>query len=117
MNVMVGLLTFTSLIMVVLPVSFSGFFGGICVYLLQLASYTLVFIVNPGLPSKRLSLYDQLSVDRIIDNPYSFTLDHDSEFYCKVCQTVKKRDSFTYHCLDCDVCVEGKYDVARKCRI
>jgi len=70
LNVIIWPLSILGLFFVVAKVSFWATFGGIILFFMQTLSYFLTFAINPGLPTKRLSLYDQLSIDRIIDNPY-----------------------------------------------
>eukprot|EP00826_Nyctotherus_ovalis_P026452 TRINITY_DN2065_c0_g1_i2.p1 TRINITY_DN2065_c0_g1~~TRINITY_DN2065_c0_g1_i2.p1 ORF type:complete len:141 (+),score=11.37 TRINITY_DN2065_c0_g1_i2:108-530(+) len=42
---------------------------GFIFFLFQIVSYFLTFIMNPGIPRSKLALHDQLSIDRIKDNP------------------------------------------------
>ena len=69
--------------------------SGLTSFLTYFISYTYIFLINPGIPK-----YDE---DAILGKPrekYSF---------CKRCGIWKNIDKNTYHCFDCDICIEG-YD-------
>ena len=110
LNVVIITLSVLGLYFVVAKVSMWGTVIGTIVFTIQVASYALTALINPGLQNRKLSLYDQLSIDRIVDTPYAYRpqTTNPRELYCKICNTIKKRGSFTYHCEECNVCVEGR---------
>lgn len=70
-------------------------FSGIVILLTFFISYTLTFLLNPGIPK-----YDENS---IIGQP------REKYRFCDQCKIWINMDKNTAHCFDCNVCVEG-YD-------
>ena len=68
---------------------------GIIVLLLFVISYSLTFLINPGIPK-----YDENAIMGQPKEKYRFCN------YCKIWTNMEKN---TAHCFDCNVCVEG-YD-------
>ena len=69
---------------------------GVLLYFLQITSYTLTFLINPGLPKKETHL--KYSVKK---NPFkNFRI-------CGVCNLIMNIDDNTTHCDDCNICIEG----------
>ena len=68
---------------------------GIIVLLLFNISYTLTFLVNPGIPK-----YDENAIMGQPKEKYRF---------CNLCKIWTNMEKNTAHCFDCNVCVEG-YD-------
>jgi hypothetical protein len=62
-------------------------------------SYILVFLWNPGLPPQSMNLtYFESNQEKLKIKDFRI---------CKICQVVMNMDEYTYHCDDCDVCIEG----------
>jgi hypothetical protein len=70
---------------------------GLCIYLLQVSSYTYTFLINPGIPKKdkHISLND---TDEKMKIGYK---------YCSQCRILVEQNTNTQHCDDCNVCIEG----------
>ena len=67
-------------------------------YLIQISSYTLTALINPGLPKKELNLkYCNRGIPL-----KNFRI-------CNVCNLIMNMDEMTSHCEDCNVCIEGIY--------
>ena len=69
-NAFIVPLSIGGLFFAVAKVSGTAFIIGLLLFLIQFTSYFYVFIINPGIPYKRLSLFDEFSINRIINNPY-----------------------------------------------
>ena len=74
---------------------------GNVLYFLQISTYTLVTLKNPGIPSNKNKLLAKNEKEGIFK---SFS-------HCSMCNSYVAIDSdeITFHCPDCDVCIEG-YD-------
>ncbi len=74
---------------------------GIGIYLVQLSSYTIAFIKNPGIPPYSY-------IKESIDNPDTLKSKYG---VCSICKSLidSQSELITYHCGDCGVCIEG-YD-------
>jgi hypothetical protein len=70
---------------------------GMLIYMAQIASYTITFLKNPGIPKKRKQLR---RMPKKIDKGYK---------YCDQCHIVINLEEQTSHCDDCNVCIIGKY--------
>jgi len=68
LNCIIVPLTILGLYFVVIKASLIAAVIGTILFILHTTSYFLTFIMNPGIPSGKLALYDQLSVDRIKEN-------------------------------------------------
>lgn len=75
------------------------FFLGVIIALTQLTSYILTALINPGLPKAK---YEDIS-------PYSETDNSVHLRRCKDCDMVINTAERTFHCYDCEICIEG-YD-------
>jgi len=77
---------------------------GHSLYILQILSYTLTTIKNPGIPSNnnRFLAKNEKVMKYSKNKVYS---------HCSICNsyTTVDCDEITFHCPDCDVCIEG-YD-------
>ena len=75
---------------------------GIFIYLLQSFSYFMTATINPGIPK-------QYFTD--ISNPVSFgSIENTQELKaCAKCNIQITPNSYTYHCDQCRICIEGKY--------
>ena len=69
--------------------------SGVAVLLMFFISYTMTFLVNPGIPK-----YDEKAITGEPREKYRF---------CELCKIWVNMDNNTAHCFDCNVCVEG-YD-------
>ena len=69
---------------------------GICLFVIQMGSYMLTALINPGLPKQELSLRNCGSVQF-----KNFRV-------CGVCNIIMNIDAGTAHCEDCNVCIEGR---------
>ena len=81
------------------PNSKIGFIIGLILAILQIGAYNFTFLLNPGIPDRDLSKYDNGYLSKIVANPRSF---------CAICNLVKPEGMMILHCPDCDVCVSGK---------
>lgn len=70
---------------------------GIVLSFIQLGTYLLTAIINPGLPK---SNYTRLALEKKTGSNYK---------KCKECNLWICRDTKAYHCYDCGVCFE-EYD-------
>ena len=68
---------------------------GIFILLSFVISYTITFLINPGIPK-----YDE---NAILGEP------REKYRFCNLCKIYVNMDENTGHCFDCNVCVEG-YD-------
>ena len=68
---------------------------GVIVLLMFFISYTITFLINPGIPK-----YDENSIMGQPREKYRF---------CNLCKIWINMDKNTAHCFDCNVCIEG-YD-------
>ena len=101
---------FLFVLIVIISISSAFFFGviyrestnltviGFIILSINVLLYSLTAIVNPGIPDRNMQKYEIPISER------KETLE-----YCAKCNIVRKAGSRTYHCADCDVCVEG-YD-------
>lgn len=70
-------------------------FFGIIILLTFFISYTITFLMNPGIPK-----YDE---NAILGQP------REKYTFCNLCKIWVNNENKTSHCFDCNVCVEG-YD-------
>ena len=69
--------------------------AGVGSFLTYFISYTFIFLANPGIPK-----YDENAILGKPREKYSI---------CKRCGIWRSIEKNTYHCFDCDICIEG-YD-------
>jgi palmitoyltransferase ZDHHC9/14/18 len=67
--------------------------SGFIVYFLQITSYTLTFLMEPGLP---LNLMNKNTVPEKLDNNYK---------YCDQCKIIISIEEKSNHCDVCNVCI------------
>ena len=60
------------LIFVISKTTFTGTIVGIIILFAYFASYTLTFLINPGIPDRKLSQYDANHIERIRNNKYIY---------------------------------------------
>jgi hypothetical protein len=72
---------------------------GIIIYLIQITSYTFTALVNPGLVKRGMHLkyYNKEEFAGM----KNFRI-------CNLCNVIMNMDDNTFHCEECDVCIEGK---------
>jgi len=75
-----------------------GFTLGFIITITQFITYHMTCFLNPGIPNRDLSRYDQAFLAEIYK---------DNRRFCAICNLVKQEGSFIVHCQECDVCVEG----------
>ena len=68
-------------------------FFGLLILVIQLGSYTLTFLINPGIPK--------------LDNFYLIGQSRIEIKKCRECRNYIRMDIKTNHCYECGVCVEG----------
>jgi hypothetical protein len=71
------------------------FFFGLVIAKIQVFSYIYTAIMNPGLPKRE---YENLR----------FTDENKNYRICKDCRLWINTDAKTFHCYECEVCVEGR---------
>ena len=70
-------------------------FIGWIIYYIQLASYIITVLKNPGIPTYQMSILNNTSKDQ------SKT--------CNICQIIIVPNTKTHHCKECNICIIG-YD-------
>ena len=73
---------------------------GLCISLIQIFSYFLVFILNPGIPQK------ELWIENYFKNK-NMNEDGDSYRICNICKIVRRNSDNTHHCDECNICIKG----------
>ena len=68
LNLITFPITICCILFVVVKVTIMGTVIGILILLAQFSSYTLVFLINPGIPNKNQVISDEASIARIRDN-------------------------------------------------
>ena len=66
---------------------------GLLVYFLFLFSYSYTALINPGYPKH--------DIDSVTGEPRK------KFYFCSICKIWVNREKRTFHCVDCDICVEG----------
>lgn len=72
-------------------------FFGVAIAVLQFSTYLCTALVNPGIPSKKMSLHY-----------YQNNIKFGNFRICNICNVIMDIDQNTSHCEDCNLCVEGK---------
>ena len=70
----------------------------IVILVLEVLSYTLTFLINPGMVMPKVISKETLNL-----------IKNDNNKYCKICKIQKFSKRKIHHCKHCNVCVEG-YD-------
>lgn len=68
-------------------------FFGVLILVIQLGSYTVTFLINPGIPK--------------LENFYMIGKSRIEIKKCRECRNYIRMDIKTNHCYECGVCVEG----------
>jgi hypothetical protein len=70
--------------------------GGLCVAAIQMISFLITFLKNPGIPQKR-SKQNNVIMEENSDNSKE----------CSICLFSSDKNSKTHHCSECGICIEG----------
>ena len=70
-------------------------FIGFIIYLIFLISYTYTALINPGYPKH--------DIDSLTGEPRK------KFYFCDICKLWANKEKKTWHCYDCNICIEG-YD-------
>ena len=74
---------------------------GLIISFIQISSYFLIFILNPGIPQKELWIENYFKIRNTnddIDNSYRI---------CNICKIVRRNSDNTHHCDECNICIKG----------
>ena len=75
---------------------------GLVISFIQVFSYLLIFLLNPGIPQK------ELWIENYFKNKNTSTPDDiDSYRICNICKIVRRNSDNTHHCEECNICVKG----------
>ena len=76
---------------------------GIVISFIQIFSYVIIFILNPGIPQK------ELWIENYFKNRNSNSVNDISESYriCNICKIVRRNSDNTHHCDECNICIKG----------
>ena len=76
---------------------------GIVISFIQIFSYVIIFILNPGIPQK------ELWIENYFKNRNSNSMNDISESYriCNICKIVRRNSDNTHHCDECNICIKG----------
>ena len=73
---------------------------GLIISFMQIFSYVMIFILNPGIPQK------ELWIENYFKNKNS-NEDGDSYRICNICKIVRRNSDNTHHCDECNICIKG----------
>ena len=73
---------------------------GLGISFIQIFSYLLIFLLNPGIPQK------ELWIENYFKNK-SNTDEIDSYRICNICKIVRRNSDNTSHCDECNICIKG----------
>ena len=75
---------------------------GLGISFIQIFSYILIFLLNPGIPSK------DLWIENYFKNKNSSSVDDFGSYrICGVCKIIMKNIDNTVHCEECNICIKG----------
>ena len=75
---------------------------GLGISFIQIFSYCLIFLLNPGIPQK------ELWIENYFKNKNSSSRDEiDSYRICNICKIVRRNSDNTHHCDECNICIKG----------
>ena len=74
---------------------------GYLIAFVQICSYFLIFIINPGIPPKELWIENYFKIRNTSSN------DNSSYKICNICKIVMKSSDNTQHCEECNICIKG----------
>ena len=86
------------LCLLIARVTLYGTIFGVLIFLFQSISYLLTSIIDPGLPNRELTKFRNTKV--ILDK-------YGKLAYCNRCELAIVTGSQSYHCEECNICVEG----------
>jgi len=68
----------------------------------QMFSYFLIFILNPGIPQK------ELWIENYFKNKNNSSSEEIGSYrICNICKIVRRSSDNTHHCDDCNICIKG----------
>ncbi len=76
---------------------------GLGISFIQILSYFLIFVLNPGIPQKELWIENYFK-NR---NSSSSSDEIDSYRICNICKIVRRNSDNTHHCDHCNICIKG----------
>ena len=75
---------------------------GLGISFIQMFSYFLIFVMNPGIPQK------ELWIENYFKNKNNSNRDEiDSYRICNICKIVRRNSDNTHHCDECNICIKG----------
>ena len=75
---------------------------GLGISFVQIFSYFLIFLMNPGIPQK------ELWIENYFKNKNNSSRDEiDSYRICNICKIVRRNSDNTHHCDECNICIKG----------
>lgn len=83
---------------------------GVCLYILQISSYTYTFLKNPGIPENKKNQIDNKDVEMNNMNKNEKNKNKKKNYgyqFCNRCHLYVDINNNVSHCEDCNVCVEG----------
>ena len=75
---------------------------GLGISFIQIFSYLLIFLLNPGIPQKELWIENYFK-----NRNSSSSEDIDSYRICNICKIVRRNSDNTHHCEKCNICIKG----------
>ena len=75
---------------------------GLGISFIQILSYILIFLLNPGIPQKDLWIENYFK-----NRNASSSEDIDSYRICNICKIVRRNSDNTVHCEKCNICIKG----------
>ena len=76
---------------------------GLGISFVQILSYLLIFLVNPGVPPK------DLWIENYFKNKNSSSSDEIGSYrICNICKIIMKNVDNTVHCEECNICIKGQ---------
>ena len=75
---------------------------GLGISCVQIMSYILIFLINPGIPQKELWIenYFKSKTSSSSDDIGSYRI-------CNICKIIMKNSDNTQHCEECNICIKG----------
>ena len=73
---------------------------GLGIAFIQIASYILIFLLNPGIPQKELWIENYFKNRNNKDEIDSYRI-------CNICKIVRRNSDNTHHCDECNICIKG----------
>ena len=73
---------------------------GLIISFIQISSYILIFVMNPGIPQKELWIENYFKNRNNTDEIGSYRI-------CNIYKIVKRNTDKTLHCDECNICIKG----------